>query len=132
MDKHCENAMALAQYFKRHQKIKQVNYPGLKDNKYYEISFKQFNKKFGGILTIRLENKEQCFKLIDNLKLAKNLANIGDVRTLVIHPASTIFHECSKEEMEAAGVTDDMIRISTGIEDIEDIINDFEQALKEV
>ncbi|MCM8833085.1 MAG: sulfur carrier protein ThiS [Candidatus Omnitrophica bacterium] len=132
MEKHCENAKKLAEYLKQHTKIINVNYPGLSDNEYYEISAKQFNNKFGGILTIRLGNKEKSFRLINNLKLAKNLANIGDVRTLVIHPASTIFHECSKEEMEEAGVYDDLIRISVGLEDFEDIINDFEQALKEV
>lgn len=132
MEKHCENAKKLAEYLRLQPKVKNVNYPGLKDNQYYEISARQFNNKFGGILTIRLGSKEKSFKLINNLKLAKNLANIGDARTLVIHPASTIFHECSKEEMEEAGVYDDLIRVSAGLENIEDIINDFEEALEEV
>jgi|DewCreStandDraft_4_1066084.scaffolds.fasta_scaffold16148_4 O-acetylhomoserine (thiol)-lyase len=131
MERHCKNAEKLALYFMKNKKIKKVNYPGLKTSPFYEIAKLQFNNRFSGILTIELENKEQCFKFINNLKMVKNLANIGDTRTLIIHPASTIFHECDKKEMTEAGVTENMLRISVGLENIEDIINDFEQALKE-
>ena len=75
---------------------------------------------------------ERCFQLINNLKVVKNLANLGDAKTLIIHPASTIYHELSLEEMANAGVSDDLIRVSVGIETIEDIISDFDHALKEV
>lgn len=81
------------------------------------------------MLTFGLGDKQKAFKFIDSLKLAKNLANLGDAKTLVIHPESTIFHEFSPEEQKTMGVTDDMVRVSVGIEDIEDIKNDFEQAI---
>ncbi len=132
MERHCNNALKLSEFFLSNKKVKEVNYPGLRNSPYYDIAKEQFNGKFGGLLTIRLGNRKQCFELIKNLKLVKNLANIGDTRTLVIHPSSTIFHDLIDEEKLKAGVTDDMIRISTGIEDIEDIIADFEMALKEV
>jgi O-acetylhomoserine (thiol)-lyase len=84
----------------------------------------------GGILTIRVDSKEKAFQVIDNLKYAFNVSNIGDTKTLVVHPASTIFAHSSKEEKQSAGVYDDLIRISVGIEDIEDIIADFDNAFR--
>jgi O-acetylhomoserine (thiol)-lyase len=129
MGKHCDNALKLASILKEMSVVHDVNYPGLPDNPYYEIAKKQFNGKFGGLLTFKLNSKEQCFRFIDNLKVAKNLANLGDAKTLVIHPASTIYHECTEKEMLEAGVTENMIRVSVGIEDSKDIIKDFEQAL---
>ena len=89
-----------------------------------------FNGYAGALLTFGLGDKEKAFRLIDSLKLAKNLANLGDVRTLVIHPGSTIFHEFSNDEKKAMGVSEDLIRVSVGIEDFEDIKNDFEQAIE--
>ena len=106
-------------------------YKAQKDNVFYAISEKQFNGKFGGLLTFRLDSRERCFELIDRLRVVKNLANLGDTRTLIIHPASTIFHDCTEAEMEAAGVSEDLVRISVGIENITDIINDFKQAMEE-
>ena len=103
--------------------------PGLKDNAYYPLITKQFKHGYaGGILTIRVESKEKAFTIINNLKYALNVSNIGDTKTLVVHPASTIFAHSSDEEKAAAGVYDDLIRISVGIEDIEDIIADFDNA----
>lgn len=93
---------------------------------------KQFNEKFGGLLTFKLNSKEECFKFINNLKLTKNLANLGDAKTLIIHPASTIYHDFSKEERLAAGVTDDLLRVSVGIENIKDIVNDFKDAFEKL
>jgi O-acetylhomoserine (thiol)-lyase len=109
-----------------------VNYPGLDDNAYYSIAKQQFGGKFGAILTIRVGSKENAFKIINNLKYASNLANIGDVRTLVIHPASTIYATNSQPEKENAGVYEDLIRISAGLEDIEDLEVDFQQALRKI
>lgn len=131
MDKLCENAAKLAGYFNQHNKLS-VNYPGLEESKYYKIAKDQFNGKFGAILTIRVGTKDKAFKLINNLRYASNLANLGDVRTLVIHPASTIYATNNEEEKEKAGVYDDLIRISVGLEDIEDIIEDFEQAIEKI
>ncbi len=129
MERICKNAQLLAEHFKTLRYVKEVNYPGLKDSAYYPLITKQFKHGYaGGILTIRVESKEKAFTIINNLKYALNVSNIGDTKTLVVHPASTIFAHSSKEEKAAAGVYDDLIRISVGIEDIEDIIADFDNA----
>ncbi len=132
MERHCSNAMELANFLNHHPKVSDVNYPGLKTSPYHEIARTQFKGKFGGLLTFRLGSKRQCFQLIDHLELVKNLANLGDAKTLIVHPASTIYSECTEEEMAHAGVSEDMIRVSVGIETIDDIIKDFDQGLKEV
>jgi len=132
MKRHCENALKLAEFFNDYSKIKTINYLGLKDNKYHLIAEKLFNGKYSGMITIELESKEKCYELINELKLVKNMTNLGDAKTLIIHPASTIYHEFSKDELEEAGVNDRLIRISVGIEDIEDIIEDFRQALEKI
>ncbi|MBQ1889081.1 MAG: O-acetylhomoserine aminocarboxypropyltransferase/cysteine synthase, partial [Selenomonas sp.] len=90
---------------------------------------KQFGKHFGTLLTVRLGTKEKAYRFINALNYALNVSNIGDARTLVIHPASTIFVRSSAEEKEYAGVTDDLVRISVGLEDVEDLLEDFGQAL---
>jgi len=130
MKKHCSNAAELAKFLQEHPKVLWVNYPGLKENPFYDKVSKLFNGRGGGLLTFGLGDKQKAFKFIDSLKLAKNLANLGDAKTLVIHPESTIFHEFSPEEQKTMGVTDDMVRVSVGIEDFEDIKNDFEQAIE--
>lgn len=132
MEKHCKNAEALAKYLSQHKKVKGVNYPGLKDNKFNSIAGKQFGGHFGSLLTFRLKNKNECFKFIDSLKLAYNLANLGDAKTLVIHPASTICVEFNEAEKKNMGVTDDLIRVSVGIEYADDIVNDFKQAFEKI
>ena len=131
MAKHCENAKKLAEYLQEHPKVSWVNYPGLQSSEFYERTEKLFGGRGGGILTLGLKDKEKAFRFIDSLKLAKNLANLGDAKTLVIHPASTIFHEFDSEMQKKMGVGDDMVRVSVGIEDFEDIKNDFEQAIED-
>ena len=84
------------------------------------------------MVTIRVGSKQRAFKVIDGLKLAKNLVNIGDAKTLAVYPASTIYRHLSEQEREMAGVFDDLIRISVGLEDTEDIINDFKQSLEQL
>lgn len=129
MERICENAQILAEHLRKLHYVKEVNYPGLSDNPYHPLIEKQFQNGYaGGILTLRLESKEKAFSVINNLKYALNVSNIGDTKTLVVHPASTIFAHSSPEEKAAAGVYDDLIRISVGIEDISDIIADFENA----
>lgn len=130
MERHCENALKLAEFLENCTEVKSVNYPMLDSSPYKEIAQRQFGGKGGGILTVRLGSKEKAFALINNLKNALNVSNIGDTKTLVIHPASTIYAHSSIEETELAGVYDDMIRVSVGIEDVEDIIEDFGNALK--
>jgi len=129
MERLCSNALALALFLKENSKVSFVNYSGLEDNPYHQLAKEQFSGKFGGILTIRVGSKQNAFKVINTLKYAANLANVGDVRTLVIHPASTIYEMNSLEEREKMGVYEDLIRISVGLEDIEDIQEDFQQAL---
>ncbi|MGN0521004.1 MAG: O-acetylhomoserine aminocarboxypropyltransferase/cysteine synthase family protein [Eubacterium sp.] len=129
MERICKNAQILAEHLKTLRYVKEVNYPGLKDNPYHSLITSQFSNGYaGGILTIRVESKEKAFSIINSLKYALNISNIGDTKTLVVHPASTIFAHSSREEKAAAGVYDDLIRISVGIEDIEDIIADFDNA----
>ncbi|MCR5665385.1 MAG: aminotransferase class I/II-fold pyridoxal phosphate-dependent enzyme [Eubacterium sp.] len=125
---HCENAKKLAEWMEAEYPNVQVRYPGLKSSPWYEVAQRQFDNGFGAILTLRLGSKERAFAFIDHLKLAYNLSNIGDSKTLVIHPASTISLHSTQKEREDAGVYDDLVRVSVGIEDIEDIIEDFKNA----
>ena len=130
MAKHCVNAKSLAGYLQDHPRVNWVNYPALADSEFRGRVEKLFGGRGGGLLTFGLGDKERAFRFIDSIRLAKNMANLGDAKTLVIHPASTIFHEFSAEQNTRMGVTEDMVRVSVGIEDIEDIRNDFEQALE--
>ena len=128
MERICQNALQLAEYLQDVPGMS-VNYPALPQSPYYELTKQQLGGKGGAILTLRAGSRERAFKLIDALEYALIATNIGDVRTLVIHPASTIYAHSTPAEMEAAGVYDDSIRISVGIEDIEDLIADFAQAI---
>ncbi len=130
MERHCSNAVGLALYLSTHPKVKKINYAGLKDHPSYPFVIKQFNGKASGLLTFELGSKDDCFKVIKNLSLAKNVANIGEVRTLIIHPDSTIYCRCSDTEKSMAGVNPQLIRVSVGIEDLSDIVEDFEKALQ--
>lgn len=132
MERHCANALKLAGYLEKHSKVSEVRYPGLGNGKYYEIVKKQFNGLGGALLTFKLKSREECFKFIDSLELAGNLANLGDSKTLVIHPASTICIEFDDSERNSMGVTDELVRVSVGIEYIDDIIEDFSKALDKV
>jgi len=129
MAKHSGNARKLAQFLQSHPRVPRVNYPGLADSPFSNMVEKLFGGCGGGLLTLGLGDKQKAFAFIDSLKLAKNLANLGDAKTLVVHPASTIFHEFSEDEKQAMGVTEDMVRVSVGIEDFDDIKADFEQAI---
>ena len=125
----CNNARILAEALSKIDGIT-VNYPLLPGNKNAELAKKELKGFGGGIFTIRTGSKEKAFKIINSLKTAIIASNIGDVRTLVIYPASTLYIHNTKEEMYAAGVYEDTIRISVGIEDVEDLIADFESAIK--
>ena len=132
MERHCQNALRLAEFFENQDGIRAVNYPLLKSSPYSDTAMSQFKGKGGGIFTIRLYTKERAFDFINHLKYAVNITNIGDTKTLVIHPASTIYAHSTQAEQEKAGVYDDLIRVSVGIEDIEDLLKDFGEALKYV
>ena len=131
MDRLCSNALQLAEFLQGFEGIT-VNYPALKQSPYYDLVQSQFDGKGGAILTIDAGSKEKAFKLINNLKYATIATNIGDLRTLVIHPDSTIFTHGTKEQKENAGVFEGTIRVCVGIEDIEDLKEDFEQAIKNI
>lgn len=132
MERQCENALELASFLSQLDKSIAVNYPGLPDSPWHELAKRQFHNGFGGIITFRAGSKERAFQIINRLKVPLIVSNIGDTKTLVIHPASTISLHCTAGEKIASGVYDDLIRISVGIENIEDLKADFEQAFKEV
>lgn len=131
--KHSENALAVAKHLEQHPKVSWVSYPGLESHPSHEIAEKYLNDKFGGILGFGIKGGLEAGKeFISNVKLLSHLANIGDAKSLVIHPASTTHQQLSPEEQEATGVTPDFIRLSIGLEDIKDIIADIDQALDKV
>ena len=129
MERASLNALHLAKYLNSNNSVAWVNYPGIKTNRFYNIAKSQFGDKFGALLTFGTGSKEKSFAVINKLKIVKNLANLGDTGTLVIHPSSTIYHDFSESEKQKIGVSEDLIRVSVGLEDIEDIIEDFKQAL---
>lgn len=129
MRKHCENAIEVANYLKKHPGVSWVNYPGLPGDKYYERAKKYFPRGVGGIFTFGIKGGVEAGKtFIDSLKLFSLLANVSDVRSLVVHPASTTHSQLNEEQLEACGVPGDLIRLSIGLEDARDIIADLEQA----
>ncbi len=130
VEKHVSNAKKVAAFLQNHPAVNWINYPSLPDNPYYELAQKYLPKGAGAIFTFGIKGgAEEGKKLIDSLALFSHLANVADAKSLVIHPASTTHQQLSKEDQLAAGVTPDMIRISVGIEDVEDLIEDLEQAL---
>ena len=129
VDKCCSNALAMAQFLKELPQVKSVNYPGLSDSPYNELAKNQFGDKYGSILTFELEDKATCFRFENKLQLIKRATNLGDNTTLIIHPASTIFAEYAPEARIDMGVTEGLLRLSVGIEDVEDLKDDILQAL---
>lgn len=131
MPRHSENAMALARWLEKQKQVTWVNYPGLESHPDHELAKKYLPDGQGAILGFGIKGgREAGVKFINSVKLASHLANIGDSKTLVIHPASTTHQQLSEEEQLAAGVTGDYVRVSAGTEHIDDIIADFAQALK--
>ncbi|KAI6127104.1 Cys/Met metabolism PLP-dependent enzyme-domain-containing protein [Pisolithus sp. B1] len=132
--RHSDNALALAIWLSNHPKVSWVSYPGLPNHEYHERAKELLRPNaFGGVLSFGVKgNITVASQVIDNLRLASNLANVGDAKTLVIHPASTTHQQLTIDERMASGVTSDLIRVSVGIEHIDDIVADFEQALKSV
>jgi O-acetylhomoserine (thiol)-lyase len=131
MERHTANAQQLAAYLEARPEVSWVNYPGLPSSRFHARVQKLFGGRGGGLFTMGLNTKEAAMKFINATKLAQNLANLGDAKTLVLHPSSTIFHEFTVEEQKEMGVTEDMVRVSVGIEDFEDIRDDFAQALEQ-
>ncbi|MEY7999213.1 O-acetylhomoserine aminocarboxypropyltransferase/cysteine synthase family protein [Clostridium sp. Mt-5] len=133
MERHCSNALSLAKYLSRHPKVEWVRYPYLESDKEYGRAKKYLRGGASGILTFGVKGGIEAAKKVgESLKVASIVVNLGDVRTYVIHPASTTHIALNEEQQRSAGVTPELIRVSVGIEDIEDIIADFEQALDKI
>lgn len=134
MDRHVENAQKVAEYLQNHEKVAKVNYAGLSDSPYYDLAKTYSQGTPSGILSFELkeQGREAGGRFIDGLKLIKRLVNIGDAKSLACHPASTTHRQLNAQELESAGVSEGLVRISVGIEHVDDIIADIEQALAEV
>jgi O-acetylhomoserine (thiol)-lyase len=133
MERHVQNALALAEWLQAHPLVEKVNYPGLPGNPNYEMAKKYLQKGAGGVLSFVLKaEKEKASKLVEHLELVSHLANVGDAKTLIIQPATTTHSQLSAEELVAAGIDPGLFRVSVGIEHIDDIIFDFEQAFKKI
>lgn len=131
VERHAENALKLAKWLKSHDKVSWVSYSGLEDHPYHTLAKKYVeHSRYGAVLTFGVKGGYSAAqKFIESVDLASHLANVGDAKTLVIHPASTTHQQLSDDEQAASGVTQDLIRVSVGIEHIDDIIADFESAL---
>jgi O-acetylhomoserine (thiol)-lyase len=127
-EKAAGNCQALAEYLQSDPRIKQVNYAGLKSSDNYEIGRKQFGMTPGALLTFNLRSREECFTFLNKLKIINRATNIYDNRTLIIHPASTMYGTFSPETRDILGVSDTMLRLSVGIEDVKDLIQDIDLA----
>lgn len=133
MERHCENAQILAEFLQQSDKIEWVNYPGLKDNKYYELAQKYMPQGSCGVISFGVRGgREAAAKLMEGLKIGAIVIHVADVRTCVLHPASTTHRQMTDEQLREAGISPNMIRLSVGIEDIGDLIEDFRQALERV
>ena len=130
IQRHCDNAMAVTQWLVKHPKVAWVSYPGLANDRYHALAQKYVPKGAGGVFTFGLKGGyEAGVKLVSNVQLFSHLANIGDTRSLIIHPASTTHRQLSDAQKVQAGAGPDVVRLSIGLEDKEDIIADLEQAL---
>lgn len=132
IDKSCENASIIARYLDKHPKVDHVHYPGLQSSKFHPVAARQFNNKFGGILTMDFNSQDTCFTFIDQLQIVRRATNINDNKTLILHPGSTIFAEYSETDKQAMGVRPTMVRLSVGIEDHQDLIDDLEKGLEAI
>ena len=133
MDRHVSNTLALAKWLQQHPKVKSVNYPGLEGNPSYENAKKYLPRGAGGVLSFEVKgDKETANKVVNSLEMVSHLANVGDAKTLIIQPAATTHQQLSDEAQIAAGVYPTQLRVSVGLEHIDDIIADFEQALDKI
>ncbi|WP_029035119.1 O-acetylhomoserine aminocarboxypropyltransferase/cysteine synthase family protein [Salinimicrobium terrae] len=131
--KHSENALALAKWLKQKEEVSWVNYPGLESSDYYELAQKYLPKGQSGVVTFGVKGGYEAAKvLVDETKLFSLLANIGDTKSLIIHPSSTTHQQLNDEQQESTGVTKDLVRLSVGLEDLEDLKADLEQALTKI
>lgn len=130
MERYCQNGLKLAEYFNNHPKIKSINYPALKNDKYYNLAQKYLPKGTSGVMSITIDgDKNETIKFMDKLKLASKEVHVADIRTCVLHPASSTHRQLTDKQLIDCGINPSMVRVSAGLENIDDIIEDFEQAL---
>jgi O-acetylhomoserine (thiol)-lyase len=133
VQRHVDNALTLAKWLERHPQVANVNYPGLENSPYHQLAKKYLKNGFGGVLSFSIQgDKQTAQNFVDSLKLTSHLANVGDAKTLIIQPSATTHQQLTEEEQISAGVTPTLLRVSVGIEHIEDIIADFDQAFAKV
>ncbi len=133
MERHCQNAAAAAEYLKDHPKVTWVRYPGLEDDPTHTVAKRYLKRGFGGMVIFGIKGgKDAGEKFIEGLELFSHLANVGDAKSLAIHPTSTTHSQLSEEELQSGGITPDLVRLSVGIENIDDILGDLRQALDQV
>ena len=131
MPRHCSNAQKVAEFLSAHPKVKWVNFSGLKEDKYYELAQKYTPNGGCGVMAFAVEgNKEDAIRFMDSLKFISIVTHVADARSCVLHPASHTHRQLSDAQLQEAGINPDLIRLSVGIEDVEDIIADIEQALQ--
>ena len=133
MKRYCENAMKMAEYFKSTGKFDEVRYPGLADNKYYDLAQKYLPNGCSGVISLTVKGgKEKAVKFMDGLKLASNEVHVADIRTCVLHPASATHRQLTDEQLIACGINPGLVRFSVGLENVDDIIADVENSLKNI
>jgi O-acetylhomoserine (thiol)-lyase len=131
MERHCENAMAVAEFLADHEAVSWVTYPGLEDHETHDNAGEYLEGGYGGMIAFGLAGGYEAARAtVEEVDLASLLANVGDAKTLVIHPASTTHQQLTEEEQAAAGVTPDMVRLSVGIEDPADVVADLDRAIE--
>jgi O-acetylhomoserine (thiol)-lyase len=126
-----QNCMMLGEYFQQNPKVKRVDYPGLQNSEYYQLAVKQFSGMPGSVMTFDLESQEECFRFMNRLQIIRRATNLNDNKSLIIHPYSTIYNEFSESDRQLMGIRPSMMRLSAGIEGVEDLIADINQALGE-
>lgn len=130
MERHVANSLAVAQFLEKHKSVSWVKYPSLPSSPYYQLAQKYLPKGAGAVFSFGIKGGYDAGrKFIDSVKMFSHLANVGDVRSLVIHPSSTTHQQLPESDQAAAGVTPDMVRLSVGLEDLDDILWDLDQAL---
>ncbi|MBE6048116.1 MAG: O-acetylhomoserine aminocarboxypropyltransferase/cysteine synthase [Clostridium sp.] len=133
MEKHCENAKKVAEFLNGLEQVEFVNYPALENDKYHDLAKKYLPKGCSGVISFSIKgSREKAVKFMDSLKLASNVVHVADIRTCVLHPASSTHRQLTDEQLIAAGITPGLIRLSVGLENIDDIIEDIKQAIKNV
>ena len=129
MERHCENSLAVAKHLKSHDSVEWVRFPGLEDDPMYSLNQKYLDGKGGSMVVFGIKGDGAGPKFIDNLQLLSHLANVGDAKSLAIHPATTTHSQLNEEQQRAGGISPELVRLSIGIEHADDIIADIEQAL---